>query len=82
MLCSGNCGEDTYFRPAAAQFDPTLEVTADGPQLSCLLNYNADLFEAATARRMPGHCRALLEPAVAQPERQEAPCEAVPGRLR
>jgi len=69
--------EDTHFRPAAAQFDLTLEVTADGPRLRCLLNYNADLFEAATARRMLGQYRALLESAVAGPERREVPCEVV-----
>lgn len=87
--------EDTGYRPVAAQFDLTLEVTADGPQLACLLNYNADLFEAATVRRMLGHYRTLLESAVAdpecrisrlaivtEPERREVPCEVVHCRLR
>jgi non-ribosomal peptide synthetase component F len=59
--------ENTFFRPAAAQFDLTLEVTANGPRLACLLNYNAGLFEVATVRRMLGHYQTLLASAVADP---------------
>jgi non-ribosomal peptide synthetase component F len=39
-------------------------------QLSGLLEYNTDLFDAATAGRMAAHFRRLLESAVANPEEQ------------
>jgi amino acid adenylation domain-containing protein len=50
-----------------AKFDlmMTLSETPDG--LSGALEYNTDLFDASTIRRMVGHFRTLLESAVADP---------------
>ncbi len=58
------------FDPGTAQFDLTLEVTETGQGLTCALNYNTDLFNAPTVRRMLGHYRTLLEGAVRSPELQ------------
>ncbi|NOK32233.1 amino acid adenylation domain-containing protein [Corallococcus exercitus] len=57
-------------RGGTAKFDLTLALndTADG--LKGLLEYNTDLFDAATASRMVGHLRALLDSAVHAPERR------------
>ncbi len=43
-----------------AKFDLTL-IMAEGPTLGGTLEYNTDLFEAATVERMLGHFTALLE---------------------
>jgi amino acid adenylation domain-containing protein len=53
-----------------AKFDLTLfvEQTADG--LKCLLEYNSDIFEAETIRRMLDHFRVLLQGAVADPNQR------------
>ncbi|WP_158621682.1 non-ribosomal peptide synthetase [Corallococcus aberystwythensis] len=57
-------------RGGTAKFDLTLALndTADG--LKGLLEYNTDLFDAATASRMVGHLRALLAGAFHAPERR------------
>ncbi|WP_158625670.1 non-ribosomal peptide synthetase [Corallococcus carmarthensis] len=57
-------------RGGTAKFDLTLALndTADG--LKGLLEYNTDLFDAATASRMVGHLRALLAGALHAPERR------------
>ncbi len=53
-----------------SQLDLSLHVAEDGRGGLCAsLEYNADLFEAATAERMLGHFRSLLEGAGAEPER-------------
>jgi amino acid adenylation domain-containing protein len=51
-----------------APFDLTLTVVEVGGGLSGLLQYNTDLFEAATAARMAGHFQALLEGIIDQPD--------------
>ncbi|RMF31802.1 MAG: amino acid adenylation domain-containing protein, partial [Chloroflexi bacterium] len=52
-----------------ATFDLTLSMT-EGPEgLSGSLEYNTDLFDAATIRRMLGHFQTLLEAVVADPDR-------------
>ncbi|MFN2324236.1 MAG: condensation domain-containing protein, partial [Trueperaceae bacterium] len=52
-----------------AHFDLSLTVAADGDRASAGLAYRADLFEAATIERMAGHLGALLDAAVADPDR-------------
>lgn len=52
-----------------AQFDLSLEIVQT-EELSCLFEYNTDLFDATTIERMLGHYRTLLEGIVANPEQQ------------
>jgi aspartate racemase len=60
--------EPVDFDPGVAQFDLRLDISADGDGLGCALDYNADLFDQATARRMLGHYRTLLEGVVKDPD--------------
>ncbi|MEU4445217.1 non-ribosomal peptide synthase/polyketide synthase [Actinosynnema sp. NPDC050801] len=53
-----------------ANFDLTLYFREADDALHGAVEYNADLFDAATAERMAGHLRVLLEAAVAGPDRQ------------
>jgi amino acid adenylation domain-containing protein len=53
--------EPVEFDPGTSQFDLAVEVTPAGESLRVALTYNSDLFERATARRMAGHYRALIE---------------------
>jgi amino acid adenylation domain-containing protein len=53
-----------------AKFELTLEVTEGEEGFTGWIEYHADLFEAATARRLASHYRALLVGAVADPERR------------
>jgi pristinamycin I synthase-3/4 len=50
-----------------AKFDLTLSVTEAGGGFALSLEYDRDLFEAATARRLLGHFRVLLEAAASDP---------------
>src|SRR6266853_3245032 len=52
-----------------AKFDLTLDVVEEGRGLRVSLEYNTDLFAAATISRMLGHFQALLN-AVAEDARQ------------
>ncbi len=52
-----------------ARFDLTLTMVEDGAALGGSLEYNADLFDPATAERMAQHFAALLAAAVAEPDR-------------
>jgi amino acid adenylation domain-containing protein len=51
-----------------AKFDLTLTVTESPGGLRALLEYNADLFDPATADRLLGHLETLLGAAVAEPD--------------
>ncbi|HEX5717560.1 MAG TPA: condensation domain-containing protein, partial [Thermoanaerobaculia bacterium] len=51
-----------------AKFDLTLFVYEQGDRLHGMLEYNSELFEAATIRRLLGHFETLLGAAVADPE--------------
>lgn len=51
---------------ATAKFDLFLSMHDSGERLDGSLEYNSDLFEAATIARMEGHFQALLEAVVAQ----------------
>ncbi len=55
-----------------AKFELVLALAGEGDGLSGGLEYNADLFDAATARRMAGHLLTLLAGAVAEPGREVA----------
>ncbi|MFD8850750.1 amino acid adenylation domain-containing protein [Streptomyces sp. NPDC059604] len=52
-----------------AQFDLTLSAREDDDGLSLELEYNADLFDEATARQLLGNLRVLAEGAAADPDR-------------
>ncbi|HVS00232.1 MAG TPA: amino acid adenylation domain-containing protein [Thermoanaerobaculia bacterium] len=51
-----------------AKFDLTLSLGLDGQGLDGVLEFSRDLFDDATAGRLLGHFRTLLEAAVAAPE--------------
>ena len=59
-------------RPATrtAKFDLMLTITEREGALDATLNYNADLFQAATIERMLGHFQTLLEGIVANPDQR------------
>ncbi len=59
--------DEFEFDSGVSQFDLALEVIEKDEGLSCLLNYNTDLFDATTIARMLGHLRTLLEGIVANP---------------
>ncbi len=53
-----------------AKFDLTLFVEQTASGLKCLLEYNSDIFEAETIRRMLSHFRVLLQGVVANPNQR------------
>jgi amino acid adenylation domain-containing protein len=54
---------------ATAKFDLMLAVADDGrQQLSCTVNYNAELFEKETIKRMLGHLAEVLREIACEPE--------------
>ncbi|MDQ3942480.1 MAG: condensation domain-containing protein, partial [Actinomycetota bacterium] len=53
-----------------AKFDLTLSMIEEAKGLKGSLEYNTDLFEAATIERMLGHFRTLLEGIMTEPERR------------
>ncbi len=55
-----------------ARFDLTLNVWEAGAELDGVLEYNSDLYDAATVRRMIGHYAVLLAGIVADPARRVA----------
>ncbi|HEX6041561.1 condensation domain-containing protein, partial [Longimicrobium sp.] len=64
-----------------AKFDLTLYI-ADGDAVSVDVVYNADLFDAATVRRMLDGWRVLLEAACAAPGRRVSTLPVLPPRAR
>ncbi|WP_273941667.1 non-ribosomal peptide synthetase [Kutzneria chonburiensis] len=52
-----------------ASFDLTFEFAENGDQLRGLVNYNTDLFDAATIERLIGHLRTLLTTVADDPDR-------------
>jgi amino acid adenylation domain-containing protein len=62
--------ESVALEQRAAQFDLSLVVAETEGGLGISLQYNRDLFEAATIERMLEHLTILLEGIVAQPERR------------
>ena len=53
--------------PETSKFDVTLFMVATGSRLVGTVEYNSDLFDAASVKRMIGHFQNLLEAVVAQP---------------
>jgi len=51
-----------------AKFDLTLSMTEKDDQLSGVIEYNTNLFEASTIKRMAGHFQTLLEGIIANPD--------------
>ncbi|HEX7330560.1 MAG TPA: amino acid adenylation domain-containing protein [Pyrinomonadaceae bacterium] len=49
------------------KFDLTLEVIESARNIRCVLEYNSDLFESATVKRMLGHLHTLVEAIAADP---------------
>ncbi len=60
---------------ATAKFDLTLDLEADGDALTGVIEYNTDLFDATTARRLAARFCALAAGAAADPE---CPLSALP----
>ena len=69
QLASGN---------KTAKFDLTMFVTEGRRGLLVSLEYNTDLFEAATIERMLGHFQTVLESVVADPEQRVSNCALMP----
>ncbi|SDO60984.1 non-ribosomal peptide synthetase [Lentzea jiangxiensis] len=61
--------EDLPLPKVAANFDLTWEFQEDDDALHAAVNYNTDLFDAATVERMAGHLRVLLTAAATDPDR-------------
>ncbi|HEX9944888.1 MAG TPA: amino acid adenylation domain-containing protein, partial [Thermoanaerobaculia bacterium] len=53
---------------ATAKFDLSVTLSEAGGRIAGVLEYAADLFDAATARRMVNHYRTLLEAAATDPD--------------
>ncbi|HEX8559654.1 MAG TPA: condensation domain-containing protein, partial [Pyrinomonadaceae bacterium] len=64
--------ESVELKQRVAQFDLTLMAAEVEGGLAATLEYNSDLFEAATIRRMLAHYRNLLEAVAAEPRRTVA----------
>ncbi|WP_414582651.1 amino acid adenylation domain-containing protein [Scytonema sp. PCC 10023] len=54
----------------SAKFDLTLDMAETAQGLFGTLEYNTDLFEASTIKRMAGHLQSLLQEIVANPHRR------------
>ncbi|HEY0726764.1 MAG TPA: condensation domain-containing protein, partial [Pyrinomonadaceae bacterium] len=53
-----------------AKFDLALEITEDADELACVWQYDTDVLEAATIKRMAAHYKTLLSSIVANPTRE------------
>jgi amino acid adenylation domain-containing protein len=62
--------DELEFDSGAAKFDLTVDMAEVDDGLSCICEYNTDLFESATIMRMLGHFQSLLEGIVADPEQR------------
>ncbi|MCP4662996.1 MAG: AMP-binding protein, partial [bacterium] len=65
-----------------AKFDLTLSLTVAEERLTNGLEYNTDLFDLTTIRRLAGHLEILLAGAVADPERRLSELPLVPAAER
>ena len=54
--------------PGTAKFDLTFTIVKSGSVFNCCAEYNTDLFEPATVKRMLGHYQQLLESVAANPD--------------
>jgi amino acid adenylation domain-containing protein len=55
-------------QPPIAKFDLRLDLLDSGTSLDGFIEYDADLFEATTMRRMAGHFRTLTDAALSAPD--------------
>jgi amino acid adenylation domain-containing protein len=62
-----------------ARFDLSLDLVPGPEGISGAFEYSTDLFDACTVERMGGHFRALLEDALARPERRLSELEILSG---
>jgi amino acid adenylation domain-containing protein len=62
--------EDFKFDNKVAKFDLSVDVTEEAGGLSCLFEYNTDLFDPGTITRFMGHFQTLLEGIVAVPDQK------------
>jgi amino acid adenylation domain-containing protein len=62
--------EDMKVERGTALFDLSLALVRGPEGITCGLGYSTDLFDAATVARLGSHYRALLESAVADPDRR------------
>ncbi|MFW6012132.1 MAG: amino acid adenylation domain-containing protein [bacterium] len=67
---------------SATKFDLTLAAEDEGERLSLVLEYDADLFDSTTARRMIGHFEQLLSEAAQAPERRISELSALASSER
>ncbi|KGT76054.1 thioester reductase [Bradyrhizobium japonicum] len=68
--------------PGIARVDLTLELIDADERLGGWFEYNTDLFEAATIRRMAAHLKILLEAIVANPEERISRLRLLPEEER
>ena len=54
--------------PGTAKFDLTFTIVKSGGSFNCCAEYNSDLFDVATVRRMLGHYERLLTSVAANPD--------------
>ncbi|MFD8863735.1 amino acid adenylation domain-containing protein [Streptomyces sp. NPDC059590] len=66
---AGLTAEDLELPTVAANFDLTLEFRERGDELRLYANYNTDLYDGATVRRLSAQLTALLAEIAADPER-------------
>ncbi|MEW5928741.1 MAG: non-ribosomal peptide synthase/polyketide synthase [Gemmatimonadota bacterium] len=66
----------------SARFDLQLTLAESGGEVKGALSYRAELWDAATAERMAGHLRLLLEGMAADPERRVSRLELLPPAER
>jgi amino acid adenylation domain-containing protein len=72
LRLAGLAAEPVPVHTGTAKFELTLALAGDGGGLAGGLEYNADLFDTATASRMAGHLAVLLAGAVEHPDREIA----------
>ncbi|HET6764330.1 MAG TPA: amino acid adenylation domain-containing protein, partial [Longimicrobiaceae bacterium] len=85
----GGAGPDAPPPPAEvvesdepAKYDLTLTINDVGADVFAAINYNADLFDGATARRMLAHFRLLLEQVAARPDIRLDDVDLLPAEER
>jgi amino acid adenylation domain-containing protein len=54
--------------PGTAKFDLTFTIVKSGATLNCCAEYNTDLFNAGTVRRMLGHYEKIIESIASNPD--------------
>jgi amino acid adenylation domain-containing protein len=74
--------ESVVLAQRVAQFDLTLLMAEAEGQLQASLQYNSDLFEAATIERLARHFETLLAGIVAQPEQRVGALPLLPATER